>query len=561
MDFEDAYPSILGLTWQARYLDHRHLSGLEWADWEKATAELQARLTNAVIDDAVSRLPPEFQKIEGRRLAQRLKQRRDRLGPAARQFYSLLAREPEIHASDEADTVDCGASRDGGMRVVAAGPRRSVPARTLRPEETKEVRVFLKGGDDRAITQGGSGPGVKLRVVGGAGQRRPGRRAAGTAASTTTSGENRMVKGAGHPVQRSPLRARRWTRDGNPAARLGAARGSCPGFASAAAAEVLFGLELSQTGFGFRKHPYGHRHALRVGYSTRLAGLRRGHYDYESLRTDNRARFAIDASVSDLDLIRFHGFGNETTSLEPDAFYEVTQRQYSFSPSYRFELDRVDLHIGPVVKFATTKLEPDTLLSRQRPYGSDDFGQLGARVRFQLDGRNRPRAATRGVFLATEGAVYPKAWSVEETFGEVRGEAAAYVTAPMPLHPTLALRAGGQRVWGRYPFHEAAFLGGAETVRGLRSERYAGDRSVYGNAELRLAFLVSQESGLLRRIGIFGLADAGRVFLEGETSDRWHTGVGGGAWLALADPSRIVSFALARSEGDLRFYLRGGLSF
>jgi hypothetical protein len=40
-------------------------------------------------------------------------------------------------------------------------------------------------------------------------------------------------------------------------------------------------------------------------------------------------------------------------------------------------------------------------------------------------------------------------------------------------------------VWGQVPFQEAAFIGGASTVRGLYSDRYAGDASAYGNAELR----------------------------------------------------------------------------
>src|SRR5439155_902724 len=104
-------------------------------------------------------------------------------------------------------------------------------------------------------------------------------------------------------------------------------------------------------------------------------------------------------------------------------------------------------------------------------------------------------------------------------------------TAPLPFQPTLALRVAGKRVWGAYPFHEAAYIGGATTVRGFSEHRFAGDGAVYGNAELRLR-LANIFVLLPEELGVFGLADAGRVYLAGETSDRWHAAVGGGLWVA-----------------------------
>jgi hemolysin activation/secretion protein len=151
-------------------------------------------------------------------------------------------------------------------------------------------------------------------------------------------------------------------------------------------------------------------------------------------------------------------------------------------------------------------------------------------------------------------------WDVDSAFGELHGEAATYLTAPLALQPTLALRVGGQRVWGRYPFHEAAFLGGPDTLRGLRSQRYAGDGLLWGNSELRVR-LGAAELVVPAEFGVFALADAGRVFLDGEASSRWHTGVGGGIWLAFAKRANLVSLSVARSEGKTRFYAQTGFMF
>jgi hemolysin activation/secretion protein len=130
----------------------------------------------------------------------------------------------------------------------------------------------------------------------------------------------------------------------------------------------------------------------------------------------------------------------------------------------------------------------------------------------------------------------------------------------MVLRPTLALRAGGQHVWGRYPFHESAFLGGPRTIRGLRRQRYAGDSAAYGNAELRLT-LVDRDEAFLSRFGVFGLADGGRVWLAGETSDVWHHGFGGGVFVSVMKPENVWSLAVAHSEGRTRVYLEGGFMF
>ena len=101
---------------------------------------------------------------------------------------------------------------------------------------------------------------------------------------------------------------------------------------------------------------------------------------------------------------------------------------------------------------------------------------------------------------------------MESPFGNVDVEARTYLTAHVPTSPTLALRAGGKKVWGTYPFHESAFLGGPGRMglgqvdgplRGFHKNRFAGDASLYANVELRLALaelnvVVPAEFGLFR---------------------------------------------------------------
>jgi hypothetical protein len=149
---------------------------------------------------------------------------------------------------------------------------------------------------------------------------------------------------------------------------------------------------------------------------------------------------------------------------------------------------------------------------------------------------------------------------VDSVYGTVEGVATTYLTAPMPLRPTLALRAGGKYVWGPYPFFEAAFIGDARTVRLGHQHRFGGDGAVYGNAELRLRlarFFVI----LPGELGLLGLADVGRVFLAGESSDTWHTAFGGGLWISVLGQGNVVSAALAATDERTALYFGLGMAY
>jgi hypothetical protein len=123
---------------------------------------------------------------------------------------------------------------------------------------------------------------------------------------------------------------------------------------------------------------------------------------------------------------------------------------------------------------------------------------------------------------------------------------------------------------GRYPYFEAAYLGGGlggfgasagdDPVRGLTRHRYAGDSSLYGSADLRI--YVSRFRIILPGTwGVLGFADVGRVYLDGEDSNRWHKGYGGGLWFAWLDRGNTVSATYARSEGHNAFYFHAGFAF
>ena len=123
----------------------------------------------------------------------------------------------------------------------------------------------------------------------------------------------------------------------------------------------------------------------------------------------------------------------------------------------------------------------------------------------------------------------------------------------------LAFRAGGRKVWGDAPFHEAAFLGGHRYGAGVTPQRYAGDASVFGNTELRVP-LVSIRSWIPIDIGILGFVDAGRVYVDGSSPGGWHSVTGGGLWFGIIDAATGCECVLTDSRSN-RVVLGTGLRF
>ena len=118
-------------------------------------------------------------------------------------------------------------------------------------------------------------------------------------------------------------------------------------------------------------------------------------------------------------------------------------------------------------------------------------------------------------------------------------------------------------MFGTFPFQDAAYLGGASTLRGFAEKRFAGDAAIYGNAEFRFR-LTRLRIIFPGDLGLFALGDAGRVYSDFDIPGRntLHTAFGGGVWLSLLAPENALSVAIARSdERRTGVYVRMGFLF
>jgi hypothetical protein len=313
------------------------------------------------------------------------------------------------------------------------------------------------------------------------------------------------------------------------------------------------------THYGFRKRPYGSRLGMSAEFATLNDGFRVG-LSGDIRRESSPLHFTALARVSRLQVVNYYGEGNASSGGN-EAFFTADQRQWLLLPAIAYDVGPFgELSFGPVIQYSTTDSVPGTFISESQPYGVGDFGQAGLQLRARYDTRRPTHSFPKGILVEVTGRMFPAMWTVTSPFGDVAAVATALISLPVVTRPTLMLRGGGRKVFGTYPWHESAFIGGAATVRTLVLQRYAGDASLYGTAELRVP-LARFALVLPLNVGLFAFVDAGRVYLDGASPDGWHTATGAGFWVGVIDPSTAVSIAYTSTAGQTSVLVRAGLTF
>ena len=559
--FEATYPSLRALTYNSLELDRRLLSGMEAAVFDSIATFLAGRLSDPVIDAALLTMPSEYHATLPIAAA-KLKSRRDLLPAQAQRFYRFLATVVDLHATDAADRATITLVDDRHLDVqLRSGDKAPHFQQRFDARDTHEIRLYLHGGDDQAVVRGDAAAAIPFRIIGGNGANQ-------LSDSSSFAGQSGAVRlydqGAVRGIEYGPDAVfdrrpwpRLWGKVQTPGRDFGTSTSPVLGLRAPGDLGLLLRLGVNREHYGFRKYPYANRAALTGEYSTgidawRVTGL------VDKRREASSIHLTAMAQMSEIEVLNFHGLGNDTPG-DPEQYFEARQRQWLLQPAVAFALGpRSDLFLAPVIQYATSYGGSGGYLSTRQPYGFGDFGQAGLRLGLHSDSRNRSKEHSRGLLFDVSATAFPAVWDVASSFGVLAGTTGGYYTLRVPLRPVLVLRAGAKKIYGEFPFHEAAFIGGRASVRGLDRERYAGDAAISGTAELQIS-LARFPLVLPLEIGVYGYGDAGRVYVDGESPGGWHETTGVGFWIGILNPANALS--LEFPQGRSGFRVRTGLTF
>ncbi len=575
---------VENLTLTGRSLDRRLLVSFTKQTWDSLALWIQTQLSDSVLMQALRRLPISIFEKEGTKLFHLLQSRRAQLPKAAEEFYKLLSANVEVHGSNKAERAEIHRI---GRHIVSVTifdredtTRTQLFQRLFHDDYTEEIRILLLGGNDIIALEGEESSTIKIIIDGGDGKnelidKTKSRNlfaslnplsSRGTIYYTsdpeyhiTTHSDIQII----HDQSRNVVDDRNKTmcfshRD------WGSEWSFSPWFDINPDDGLFIGGGPVYTQYEYHMEPYTQQMSVRAGLATRTNRYR---LDATGEFRDwfRGVRTFLQFHASQLDLSNFFGLGNETKfsqSLADAAFYKVDQRQIFFHVALDYTLfSEVSTEIGSTLKLIDNNPQYGTLLdSLKLPLYNKSLTYLNISAQVQRDTRVNKKLPIQGMYSVVEISYLPNFLDNEHSFYKLQGELRTYFTLEDIPSITIALRTVGEKLWGEHPFFESAFLGGNESLRGFERQRFSGDASIFGSAEVRtqlarIPFIVPLWSG------ISAFMETGRVFLASEHSNRWHNVIGGGLWVSVIKPEYIANFSLARSEDKIAFYATMGFMF
>lgn len=540
--FADDIDNLLGLNYQGAKLDYRFSSELTRDDWIGIARDLQAALTDPVIEEAIAAWPaPVFEAI-GRETIETLKSRRDHLGVVAVEYYKTMVQKVDVVGTSAPDRFRIDRSEKDYVVVSIESPGEGRwYRRRFSTADTDEIRMFGLGGNDAFVVSGADGNGILVFAIGGTGEDAvrmesdrmrtdPDRRL-----GMFTFIDTELPTGSRSGVDFEAVddssdlsyTFHRYELD-----RVG----PLVTFDYDSDEGVYLGGGIKLTRFGFRREPYAAKHRLRANYAPTSRAYN-VHYrgDMHEVVGEWDARWEADV-LDEERFDDFYGFGNETQGSDAtrEQFLARFRWVRVFPAFYRDLSPLVSVGMGPYVEYAD--IEAPSGFTEEKPPAGLVPEQLidkyfaGLRTRLEVDARDTTVLPESGFRWLAEAGFHAGIRHTDIRFTRLASEISFFYTPPLPGRMTVALRAGGATNIGDFTFYQANALGGRENLRGFRKTRFSGRSSAFGNAELRVKLTDFNVYLTRGELGVLGFYDIGRVWADDETSRLWHQGYGAGVW-------------------------------
>ncbi len=533
-------------------------------DWIKEAQFIKANITDDVIEKAFANLPPEIDQQKGSRIKKALKGRLKHIEDNANDIYEYLASCVLVTGTDKDDfftitRLPHGKTRIVGQRNIKGEKGDTFWDVTYDKHDTREIWIYGLADDDTFTIDGEGKKNIHLKIIGGNGN------------DTYEALNRKNLKVYDHKKEKSTFKA--------PVAKMLSDnydlntyyfkkhRRDLSNTTPLLAFDPDDGLGVGAR-FNYQKNalirnPFTDEHHLGLIYFYETSSINVS-YSGESAYIFDKINLGIEAEYSSPSYTNnFFGLGNNTVNVE-DAlgrdFNRVRTQLLSFAPSliYRgYQGSEIKLR----VRYDNYKIEntANRFITQAdinpENFEGQNFGSIEASYEYDnLKGALVSKAGL-GFKLA---AGYTSNLENSNSFGYLIPE--ARIALKLDNRGTLILASklkGHINLSNEFEFYQGATIGGNDGLRGFRNERFTGKQSFYHSTDFRI------ELGRLRNgiipitIGTYAGFDYGRVWLENENSNQWHTSPGGGLYFKMGEFAALnLAYFDSDEGGRITFGLR-----
>ncbi|MBG6133543.1 hypothetical protein IWQ47_004955 [Aquimarina sp. EL_43] len=540
--------------------------------WIEQARYIKENLSDTAIEKAFTNLPNNLQDETIEKIKRDLKLRRDNIEDIANRYYTYLSKHVIITGTDKDDLFEI--LREEGKTTIQIsrikGDKKQKPysSRSFTAKETKEIWIYGLDDDDRFVVKGKGSNLIKIRIVGGQNN------------DTYAIENGRKIKIYDHKSKPNTIEKKGGAKfilsniydynvyDYNKY--VGKTNTITPfiGF------NPDDGLNINVTDVytinGFKNNPYHSKHRFRAAYYFQTEGYDLS-YSGEFVNALGNWNFLIDAVYTSENFAQnFFGFGNNTFNPDDELdldFNRVKLGIWSFGLGVS-KRDRYGSEFSVKAAFEGIEVQDtqDRFITSGLGFVTVDpvfferkyFTNL--EVMYKFESYDNDINPTRGMLFKLQTGVRTNVEDTNRTYGYIYPRLGFYNSITRDRRLVLKTDVIAEINLGDgFEFYQGANLGGTKGLRGYREERFTGESALAFNGDLRYSFNKFKTGLLPLQLGVFGGYDIGRVWLDGEDSDRWHDSVGGGIWLNAMDTIG-GQLGLFSSDDGLRFTFGFGMS-
>lgn len=534
--------------------------------WMEQAQFLQNAITEETITKAFKNIPVEVQDTTITDIKKHFIARKANLKDIVSRYYTEFMKFQMITGTDKDDYFEIERTADGTTKIAAYRIKDGEKGeelfnRTFHSSETKEIWLYGLDDDDTFKVTGTAKKAILLRIVGGQNKDtyniEEGKK---IKVYDRKSKDNKIDKRGGAHFRFTNLyQANLYEYTKKPIQKSG------------------FKLSLvnnpdvgNSIGLSFQKdknniitNPYGIRTNVNLNYQTITQGLA-VNFEKGFAAIYGDINFVLGGRYTSKNFTEnFFGFGNETENLDETLSLDFNRVNLSYI-NMGVGLER-DTDYG---SFFQLKLDVETVEIYRN--GANFYNQqlpleLGERryfatpnITYRYENFDNKLIPTKGMnFTVNVGGI--DALENKTLTGFLKSSVTFYNA--LSSNNKLVLKTNARThvlVGDDAMFYQSPQLGATTGLRGYRNERFTGQQSLVGNADISYRFEQIKTFLFPLTIIAYGGYDVGRVWVDNEESNTWHSAYGGGFYLRWTD---AINARVSTFYGDEGVRLQFGFGF
>ena len=536
---------VKGFNIEPYPLDKAFISLSNKTIWNQQVTDIQNNLTDEVIDKAFNTVPKEVKDETIETIKYLLKGRKNNLQTIADSYFKLINKYAIIVATNKDDFINIKGLENGNVEVSmfrenGNNNKDSFYNKIYDYKQTKEIWIYGLDGDDTFKITGETKK-IKIRIIGGQNVDEyiveNGKNIRIYDYKSKTNTLNKINNSTVKLQDNYDTNVYNYKKLKNNTNQIIPSIGTNPDDG------IKIGINNTYTTYGFERNPFTNQHKIQTAYYFATSGYEIK-YQGEFANIIGKLNLKINTNFQSPNYtFNFFGFGNETNNFEDDFgldYNRVKVREFLFNPSlvYRayggsqfcFGISYESIEVENTInRFVTNSPQLPSYI-----FNSNQFGSVKTKFEFEnIDNKAYPTLSFNSSF---EMGYKMNLNQNNKGYSYLIPE----LSISHKLEPSgklvLASKIKSQINFGNnFEFYQAASIGGDNGLRGYRNQRFTGSSYVYQNTDLRYSFDKVKTKLMPLRFGLFGSFDYGRVWLDGEDSNKWNNSYGAGFFISRVD--------------------------